>query len=54
MATGQDRAGAGMTLHRPTIAWITIPHGALACAATEFVRDTASQMLFDHSRRVFL
>ena len=39
-----------MTLHRPTIAGITIPRGALARAATEFVRDTASQLLFDHSR----
>jgi hypothetical protein len=36
------------------IAGIAIPHSALARDATEFVRDAATQMLFDHSRRVFL
>jgi hypothetical protein len=37
-----------------TIAGIAIPDSALAREATEFVRDTASTLLFDHSRRVFL
>jgi hypothetical protein len=36
------------------IAGIAIPDSALARDATEFVRDAATQMLFDHSRRVFL
>jgi hypothetical protein len=35
------------------IAGIAIPDSALARDATEFVRDAAKQMLFDHSRRVF-
>jgi hypothetical protein len=38
----------------PTIAGIAIPDSALAREATEFVRDTTTQLLFDHSRRVFL
>ena len=38
----------------PTIAGIAIPDSALAREATEFVRETASPLLFDHSRRVFL
>jgi HD superfamily phosphodiesterase len=43
-----------MTAQRPTIARIAIPDGALAREATEFVRDAGTQLLFDHSRRVFL
>jgi HD domain-containing protein len=39
---------------RNTIAGIAIPNSALAREATEFVRDTSTQLLFDHSRRVFL
>jgi HD domain-containing protein len=39
---------------RTTIAGIAIPNSALAREATEFVRDTSTQLLFDHSRRVFL
>jgi hypothetical protein len=36
------------------IAGIRIPDSALAREATEFVRDVSTQLLFDHSRRVFL
>jgi hypothetical protein len=36
------------------IAGIAVPDSALARDATEFVRDAATQLLFDHSRRVFL
>jgi hypothetical protein len=37
-----------------TIAGIRIPDSALARDTTELVRETSSQLLFDHSRRVFL
>jgi len=37
-----------------TIAGIAIPDSRLADDATQFVRDTASELLYDHSRRVFL
>jgi hypothetical protein len=37
-----------------TIAGIPVPDSALAREATEFVRDASTQLLFDHSRRVFL
>jgi hypothetical protein len=43
-----------MTAPRTTIAGIAIPDSALAREATEFVRDTSTQLLFDHSRRVLL
>src|SRR4051812_33032094 len=43
-----------MTATRNAIAGIPIPDSALAREATEFVRDVSSQLLFDHSRRVFL
>ncbi|MGW4119414.1 HD domain-containing protein [Nocardia sp. NPDC004711] len=36
------------------IADIAIPDSALAREATELVRDTAGELLFDHSRRVYL
>ncbi|WP_433163060.1 HD domain-containing protein [Kribbella sp. CA-247076] len=36
------------------IAGVKIPDSTLARAATELVRDAASPLLFDHSRRVFL
>ena len=36
------------------VAGVAIPDSALAREATEFVRDAATQLLFDHSRRVFL
>ncbi|GAA4899577.1 HD domain-containing protein [Streptomonospora salina] len=37
-----------------SIADVRIPDSALAREATELVRETASPLLFDHSRRVFL
>ena len=43
-----------MTAIRPTVAGVAIPDSALARDATEFVRDASTQLLFDHSRRVFL
>ena len=43
-----------MSAIRTTIAGIAIPDGALAREAGEFVRDVSTQLLFDHSRRVFL
>ncbi|MDX6646379.1 MAG: hypothetical protein QOK40_2106 [Miltoncostaeaceae bacterium] len=43
-------------LRRPatTIAGIGIPDSRLAEDVTQFVRDTAPRLLYDHSRRVFL
>ena len=43
-------------LRRPatTIAGISIPDSSLADDVTQFVRDTSTQLLYDHSRRVFL
>src|ERR1700750_269624 len=43
-----------MSSTQATIAGVAIPDSALAREATEFVRDTSTQLLFDHSRRVFL
>ncbi|WP_031071616.1 HD domain-containing protein [Streptomyces sp. NRRL WC-3742] len=37
-----------------TVAGVRIPDSALAREATELVRDAATPLLFDHSRRVFL
>lgn len=37
-----------------SITGVRIPDSALAREATELVRETASPLLFDHSRRVFL
>lgn len=37
-----------------TIAGIKIPDSAMARAATELVRDTETDLLYNHSRRVFL
>lgn len=37
-----------------TIAGITIPDSALAREATELVRDAASELVYHHSRRVFI
>ena len=39
---------------RTAIAGIPIPDSIITREATEFVRDVSSQLLFDHSRRVFL
>jgi HD domain-containing protein len=44
----------GMSAIRTTTAGIPIPDSRIACEATEFVQDVLSQLLFDHSRRVFL
>ena len=38
----------------PTIAGIQIPDSALAKATTEYIRDVESDLLYHHSRRVFL
>ena len=42
-------------IHRPiaAISGIAIPDSALARAITEFVRDTETELLFNHSSRVF-
>src|SRR5215218_7882509 len=37
-----------------TIAGVPIPDSSLAREATAFVHDVSTQLLFDHSRRVFL
>ena len=37
-----------------TIAGIHIPDSAMARAATELIRDTEPDLLYNHSRRVFL
>ena len=39
---------------RETIAGVAIPDSTLAVEATEFVREVSTELLFDHSRRVFL
>jgi hypothetical protein len=43
-----------MSATHTTIGGIRIPDSALAREATEFVQDVSTQLLFDHSRRVFL
>src|SRR4051794_20887062 len=43
-----------MSALRTTIAGIPIPDSTLASDATQFVHDVSTQLLFDHSRRVFL
>ena len=43
-----------MSALRTTIAGIPIPDSTLASDATQFVQDVSTQLLFDHSRRVFL
>jgi HD-GYP domain-containing protein (c-di-GMP phosphodiesterase class II) len=43
-----------MTTSTSTIAVIKIPDSALAGDATAFVRDTESDLLYDHSVRVFV
>ena len=50
-------AGASRWVHElaaNTIAGIPIPDSTLAGDATQFVQDVSTQLLFDHSRRVFL
>jgi hypothetical protein len=43
-----------MSTTSQAVAGIQIPDSALARDVTEFVQDVAPQLLFDHSRRVFL
>lgn len=43
-----------MTKETGTIAGVGIPDSAMATAATELVRDTETELLYHHSRRVFL
>src|SRR6476619_5984313 len=43
-----------MSATRTSIAGVPIPDGSIAREATEFVQDVSTQLLFDHSRRVFL
>jgi hypothetical protein len=43
-----------MAAIRTTMAGITIPDSTIARETTEFVQDVSTQLLFDHSRRVFL
>jgi HD domain len=43
-----------MTAEPKIIAGIRVPDSAMAKAATELVRDTETDLLFHHSRRVFL
>jgi len=43
-----------MSAIRTFIAGIPIPDSTIAREATEFVHDVSGQLLFDHSRRVFL
>ena len=43
-----------MSTLRATIAGIALPDSELARETTEFVQDTSTQLLYDHSRRVFL
>src|SRR3954465_2437187 len=45
---------ARMTPIRTSIAGIAVPDSALARDAADFVLDVSTQLLFDHSRRVFL
>ena len=43
-----------MNVMSVSIAGIPIPDSVVAREATEFVQDVSTQLLFDHSRRVFL
>jgi hypothetical protein len=43
-----------MSISLTSIAGVSIPDSALAGEATEFVQDVSTQLLYDHSRRVFL
>jgi hypothetical protein len=53
-AASRARTLARMSATRTTIAGIPIPDSALALEATDFVQDVSTQLLFHHSRRVFL
>jgi hypothetical protein len=53
-AAGGARIVGGMSAIGTTIAGIPVPDSMLAREATELVQDASTQLLFDHSRRVFL
>jgi hypothetical protein len=53
-ATGRAPILRRVSVTRTTIAGVPIPDGTIAREATEFVQDVSTQLLFDHSRRVFL
>lgn len=42
-----------MTDHTSSAAGVSVPDTTLAAAATELVRDTASELIYHHSRRVY-
>ncbi|MFF1695759.1 HD domain-containing protein [Streptomyces sp. NPDC058257] len=42
-----------MTVHTSSAAGVSVPDTKLAAAATELVRDTTSELIYHHSRRVF-
>ncbi|GHF09672.1 metal-dependent phosphohydrolase [Streptomyces spiralis] len=42
-----------MSTTEPTVAGITVPDTKLARAATKLIRDTTSDLVYHHSRRVF-
>ncbi|MFE6162539.1 HD domain-containing protein [Streptomyces sp. NPDC056486] len=42
-----------MTVHASSAAGVSVPDTKLAAAATELVRDTTSELIYHHSRRVF-
>ncbi|MFF8882888.1 HD domain-containing protein [Streptomyces flaveolus] len=42
-----------MSTAEPTVAGISVPDTKLAQAATELIRDTTSDLVYHHSRRVF-
>src|SRR6478736_5451621 len=51
------RAGSGLegtVIMTEVIAGVRIPDSALAREATELIRDTTNELIFHHSRRVFL
>src|SRR5215218_4583598 len=50
----RQRSLYDMTAIHTTVAGIAIPDSQLAREATEFVQDVSTQLLYDHSRRVFL
>jgi hypothetical protein len=56
--TSSQRAIPARLLEKPpmtqSIAGITLPDSALARATTEYIRDQEGDLLFNHSRRVFL
>jgi hypothetical protein len=50
----QRKGGERTMITQTSIAGISIPDSTIARETTEFVQDVSTQLLFDHSRRVFL